>query len=240
MRKTLGLTRDSRPHSLSAAPLIHWKFRAATAATVAAFALAGVTAACSTSQPSGVDYGGSPTPSGSSDASRDATQADASDAAADDATAPDATPDAGPCVRDDLAPDDAGAKEIVCPTTGPCSEACDRVVAHYRPGVAQVAARCVAALPSCESPLDVIPCVDQAVASACADPSSPTYCKPLVSACDPDAGGPMSAISEEGCVMLANGLSDAGRAAFQSCLDDKIASGTCALEVVECADEIRR
>ncbi|MBX3200955.1 MAG: hypothetical protein KF894_22640 [Labilithrix sp.] len=240
MRKPLGLTRDSRPHTLSAATVICWNFRATTVVARGALALAGAAAACSTSHPSGVDYGTSPAPSDSSDASRDAAEADASDAEADDAAAPDATPDAGPCVRDDLAPDDAGAKEIVCPTTGPCAEACDRVVARYRPGVAQVAARCVAALPSCESPLDVIPCVDQAVASACADPSSTAYCKPLVSACDPDAGGPMSAISEQGCVMLANGLSDAGRAAFKSCLDDKIASGTCAMEVIECADEIRR
>ncbi|MBX3261163.1 MAG: hypothetical protein KIS78_19305 [Labilithrix sp.] len=206
----------------------------------ALLALAGATAACSTSKPPGADFGGGGTDTGppGSGASDDASD----DAGAEDAGAPDAPPDAGDaaCLGDDLEPDDAGTKAIDCPETGPCSEACARVVSHYRPGVAQYAARCAAALPSCESPFDMIPCVDQAVARACSEPTSSAYCKALVSACDPDAGGPMSGISEQGCVMLANGLGAAGRATFKACLDDKIASGTCAQEVVACADEIRR
>ena len=99
---------------------------------------------------------------------------------------------------------------------------------------------CVLALPSCDNANDVRLCVDRAMARACDDPTANTYCASFVTACDPNAGKPGSSISQDGCVILSNGLAATGHADFKTCIDAKIAAGTCPLGVVDCADEIRQ
>jgi len=167
----------------------------------------------------------------SKDGGRDAN--DAADAPVDPVI------DAGPCLDDKPAPTDGGAAPV-CPTSGTCSAICDRIVDHYKLGVAQVAVTCILKLSSCSIPTDVMACVDGALGRACVDSTSKGYCTPLVKACDPNAGGPGSSIDEAGCESFANGFSSSGRTAFATCLQSKIDVGTCPTEVVACADEIRQ
>lgn len=184
-------------------------------------------------------------------AAEDGHGPDGGQAAVTDAASLDGA-EAGPGVRDASEPDveagicldetpssvDGGG--AVCPMAGPCSEPCLHIASNYKAGVAHAAVECIASLASCEVAADTIPCVDQALARACADPSAAGYCGPLVVACDPNAGDAGSSISQGGCEMFANGLSTAGRAAFKACMDDKIAQGSCAADVGECADLIRQ
>lgn len=166
----------------------------------------------------------------------------------DGATAPDAARDsgrdgdagdAGPACLDERL-DGGPEPSTKCPKTGPCAAACERLVPRYKAGVATAAATCIANLRSCTSAAEVLPCVDLALGRACADPTATPYCTPLVTACDPNAGGVGSVISQDGCVSFASGMSPSGRAAFASCIQSKIASGTCAKDVGSCADEIRQ
>lgn len=143
--------------------------------------------------------------------------------------------DGGTCLGD--APDGGAA---VCPSAGPCGEPCARILVHYKGAVARAAVECIGTLPSCENAADVIPCVDQALARACPDSTAPSFCGPLVTTCDPEAGDAGTMISQQGCELFANGLSSAGRAVLQACFEEKIAAGTCPTEVGACADEIRR
>ena len=194
---------------------------------------------CTASPPSAPELGGGPAPL--ADASASGFVEAAADGGKDAETDTDAdVADATSCLGEDLVPGEPADGGIVCPSSGPCSTACSRLAAHYKAGVAQAAASCIMALPSCTDALDVVPCVDKALADACSDPTSPNYCAPLVTACDPDAGGFGSIITQEGCESFANGLSDAGRAVFAACIQDKISSGTCAVEVGSCGDEIRQ
>jgi hypothetical protein len=164
------------------------------------------------------------------------------DAASDAALALDGAPllndaaDAGvtPCLGDDLAP---GSGPVVCPANA-CTPSCERVLDHYRAGVAKAIVTCIDGLSPCTEPAQVVPCTDQALARACSEPSSVAYCKALVGACDPaDAGG---MITLEGCRVFANGLSASGRSAFAACIGAKIDAGNCAMEVGSCADDIRQ
>ena len=136
--------------------------------------------------------------------------------------------------------DEAG--DAVCPATGPCADLCRSVVASYRSGIAHAAAACIGALATCRGATDVIPCVDQATARACPTDDALAYCQGFVSRCDPNADDPAlaAAISTVGCVAIASGLGPGGRAAFQACIETAIQAGTCATDVVACADSIRQ
>ena len=180
----------------------------------------------------GVDDGGDANALADADAKSDAS-GDASGDASADAPAKD-------CLDDKVSPTDGGDAGTVCPSSGPCSAACARILDRYKAGVAQAAAACILALPSCGSSAEVVPCVDRALARACPDPTSPSYCAPLVTPCDSDAGGFGSMISEHGCESFANGLAGTGRQVFAACIRSKIDAGTCATEVGSCADDIRQ
>jgi len=177
--------------------------------------------------------GGPRSEGGSFDASTEPR--DAAKDSGRDADAGDASP---PCLDERL--DGGPEPSTKCPKTGPCAAACERLVPRYKAGVATAAATCIANLRSCTSAAEVLPCVDLALGRACADPTATPYCTPLVTACDPNAGGVGSVISQDGCVSFASGMSPSGRAAFASCIQSKIASGTCAKDVGSCADEIRQ
>lgn len=148
----------------------------------------------------------------------------------DDKPAPDAGVDSGV---------DASAPPV-CPTSGDCSAVCDHIVDHYKLGVAQVAVSCLLKLPSCASKFDVFVCVDSATGIACKDPTSKAFCTPLVTACDPNAGGPGSNIDEGGCELVASSLSSSGRSALASCIQSKTDAGTCPADVLVCTDDIRQ
>lgn len=214
------------------------RLRALPSAFVVVLAIAVLAGACSEKAdvPPGVGAslpppspptGGSPS-SNPPDAGIDATIRDAAPDTRDAA-------DAKPCLGDTA---DGGAPASKCPTTGACAASCARVANHYRAGVAEAAIACVNK--SCTSVASLSLCVDSALAEACPEGTAASYCRPLVTACDPDAGGIGSTISQEGCESFANGLSAAGRSVFASCLQAKITAGTCARENAACADEIRR
>lgn len=150
------------------------------------------------------------------------------------------------CLDDKPAPDggteagvDASAPPV-CPSSGDCSAICGHIVDHYKLGVAQVAVACLLKLPSCSVMTDVFVCVDSATGIACKDPTSKGYCTPLITACDPNAGGPGSNIDQVGCELVANGLSPSGRSALASCFQSKTDAGTCPADVLVCTDDIRQ
>lgn len=150
------------------------------------------------------------------------------------------------CLDDKPAPDggteagvDASAPPV-CPSSGDCSAICAHIVDHYKLGVAQVAVSCLLKLPSCASKFDVFVCVDSATGIACADPTSKGYCTPLVTACDPNAGGAGSLIDEVGCELVARSLSSSGRSALATCFQSKTDAGTCPADVLMCTDDIRQ
>lgn len=174
---------------------------------------------------------GSTTTSTHVEAGADASASDASDAF----DAADAADAASTCLGDEPG-------EAVCPQTGPCAELCQNVLANYRSGVGRAAAACITALASCTGSTDVIPCVDEATARACPTEGALAYCQGFVARCDPNADDPAlgSAISTSGCVAIANGLGTAGRTTFQGCIEDAIQAGTCANDVISCADSIRQ
>lgn len=153
----------------------------------------------------------------------------------------DASTDAGiiPCYGDTPLTGDGGALPLECTSSSSCAAHCLSIKDHYRVAVAQVAIACIRKLPSCTDLNDVRACVDQGLGNACAQTTSAGYCKPLVTACDPMAGGAGSNIDEAGCERFAHALSAAGRDAFSTCLQSKITAGTCAVEVITCANQIR-
>jgi hypothetical protein len=193
---------------------------------------------CSSSDKPG--YGSSSSSGSPSTPSEGGAQGDG--AAADGDGGPgDATTDPivnGPCLDDKPAPLDGGAPD--CGASATCGAICARVSDHYKLGVAQTAIACLVALPSCSTASDVRSCVDKALGNACTDSTSAAYCTSIVKACDPNAGGFGSNISQQGCLSLANGFSASGRSTFKGCLQGKIEAGTCPAEVVTCADDIRQ
>jgi hypothetical protein len=60
-----------------------------------------------------------------------------------------------------------------------------------------------------------------------------------VTACDPNAGGPGSNITESDCETLADALTTAGRNEYQSCLQTQISGGNCPNTVLTCTQQIR-
>lgn len=134
---------------------------------------------------------------------------------------------------------DGGAAPTACPSSPTCSAHCADIATNYKLGIAQFAIQCVQALPSCTDPVGVRNCVDLAMGAACVDSTSTAYCQPLVAACDPMAGGSGSNIDQAGCERFGHALAPAGRAAFSACLTSKIEAGTCPVEVIDCANEIR-
>lgn len=158
--------------------------------------------------------------------------------------------DAGPvapCLGDTLAPVDGGVDAntpgdggIDCTTSDACAPLCERVIQNFRVGVAEVAARCIRALPSCAGAIDVIPCVDFALARACPRPTSTAFCAPLVAGCVDSTGDAPGSFSKFGCETFASGLSTDGRATFSACVTSAIDGGACDIDVVACADNIRQ
>ena len=180
---------------------------------------------------------------GSSAVARDARPNDAVAEATVDA---DADASSEPCLGDTLAPEDGGGAAdggIDCGMSATCAPMCERIVSRYRAGVAQEAARCIRALPSCTGALDVIPCVDLALARACASPSALAYCDPLRAACvdgDGDAAAGEAVLSKTGCETFASGLSSVGRTVFAACISSATPDAGCPAGAVVCADEIRQ
>lgn len=189
--------------------------------------------ACSDDRPPAGGVGTTPQPTGEGGTTEGGALVDVNVVDAD----ADAEP-TGPCVGDALDAGDAGADadaSLVCPE-GACKPACERVIANYRGGVAQVAIACIAALPSCTTAAEIVPCVDQGIAAACLEPEAKTFCTPIVSACpDIDAGS----ISQPFCESFVKGFNATGRAAFNSCIQGSDA-GTCADAIHGCADTIRQ
>lgn len=193
--------------------------------------LAAAIVACSDSNPPAATSMTTPEDAGKSETGT------LSDAGADSAVDASDDADAGPgfeCLDDKPAPADAGANDADCTKNG-CTSVCNDVTAHFKLGVAQVAMACIAKLPNCTTPSDAIPCLDYAMARACADPVSPGYCTPLAKPCDPEG----NMITESACETFANGMTDAGRATFASCIQSEIEAGTCQDQVGTCADQIR-
>ncbi len=151
----------------------------------------------------------------------------------------DAEPFSQPCLDDTPAyAFDAGSAAPNCPA-GSCATHCANIIANYKLGLAQVAVACLRELPDCSEVTAVRACVDSAMAAACVDSTSAAFCGPLVTACDPNAGGAGSQIDEVGCRTLVHGMSAGGRSVFGACIEAKINAGTCAAEVSECGDAIR-
>ena len=149
--------------------------------------------------------------------------------------------DDGSCLNDQPAPKlDAGSAPPTCPTTGGCATYCSDVVASYKLGVAQTAAKCILALGDCSDLVQVNDCIDTAVGESCKDTTSPAYCMPLVTSCDPNAGKMGSLIDEPGCEGIANSLSASGRSTFAACIESKVEMGTCPIDVHLCTDQLRQ
>ena len=191
--------------------------------------------ACSSEKPGASSGNVASSSGGASDASSPTREDAGSDSGLLDGGSGDAGADAaaGPCLGDNPASPDGGAAD--CAANG-CTTSCANVEAHYRGGVADFAVRCLAGLPSCADPSNVIACVELARARSCTAAGSAAFCMPRVVACDPQG----FAISEQGCESFAQAMTDAGRAVFADCIDTKVDAGTCADEVGECADQIRQ
>ena len=199
--------------------------------------------ACSSSDRPATGSGSASTSSGgtSGTIADSSTDHDAEGGAFDASTDSPTFTDDGSCLNDEPAPKlDAGSAPPTCPSTGGCATYCSDVVAKYKLGVAQVAAKCILALGDCAELSDVGDCVDTAVDMSCKDTTSPAYCMPLVTSCDPNAGKMGSLIDEPGCEMIANGLSASGRSTFSACIESKIEMGTCPNDVHLCTDQLRQ
>jgi hypothetical protein len=144
-----------------------------------------------------------------------------------------------PCTNDTSIKIDGGTPPTDCSQSPTCAAHCTNIRDHYKLGVAQTAIACLAKLPNCNTLSDVHACVDLAIGNACPDTAAVTFCTPLVPACDPNAGKSGSNIDEAGCELFANGMSSAGRTAFNNCLQTKISAGTCPVEVLDCTAKIR-
>ena len=153
--------------------------------------------------------------------------ADASDGATD--------PDILACVDDaDVRGAGGASAPLACPDIASCSGLCGRVAARFKRGVAQTAIACLRELGTCGDANATRGCVARAHARACADATSAGYCGPLVTACDPNAGGAGSNISQADCERVASALSASGRSTLKTCMEAQVSSGTCASDVGDC------
>lgn len=211
------------------------------------FVLAAVS--CSEDRPPLSSSGGTATAGGGNDRSREGgAQRDSASFDGGNGSTPiaDATADVTdgadvlPCLDESSVTIDGGAGPTECTSSSSCSAYCSNVRDHYKLGIAQTAIACIAQLGGCSNVGEVGNCVDKAIGRACKDSTSPAYCSPLVTSCDPAAGQSGSNVDEDGCERFANALSAAGRSTFSGCIQSKIDAGTCATEIVTCGDEIRR
>ena len=203
--------------------------------SVTTLALGAIVVACSEGNPPAASEGADGThfetvDSGSGRETGPTTDGDAGDAgdAAADA-------DLGSCLGDVAV--DAGDGGTTC--AGDCASHCVAIGKNYRVGVAETAVACVRALGSCSDVTQVRSCVDLALERACPSPTATGYCTPLVTACDPNAGGDGSNISERGCESYASALSPTGRGVFSGCIAKQVDAGTCAAGIIDCAEAIR-
>lgn len=145
----------------------------------------------------------------------------------------DAAPET-PCVGDDPVKKDGGTLPSSCPGSATCSARCTKIAKNFRVGLAQTAIDCFTSLPSCDDTPKVFRCISTMLSVACTDPTATDFCKPLVTACDPNAGTGSGSVDIGGCASLVTALSADGRATFKTCMEDKIAAGTCPEQVGDC------
>lgn len=168
--------------------------------------------------------------SGLREAATDAAS-DAGGGIADGATEPNILA----CVDDgDLRVDGGASAPLACADIASCSGLCERVATRFKRGVAQAAIACLRDLGACGDANAARSCVARALGRACADTTAAGYCRPLVTACDPNAGGAGSNISQADCERFASSLSASGRNTLKICMDAQVSGGTCASDVVDC------
>ena len=139
----------------------------------------------------------------------------------------DSSADGAAACLGDTAPDRDGGFD--CSMTV-CS--CASYTTNYRAAVADFINSCVLSLPTCES-TDTRPCVEQALAKTCADPTATTFCTPLVTLCAGNAGdGGLAPLTQAACETLATGLSTAGRTLLTTCLTAGTAN--CVADPADC------
>jgi hypothetical protein len=169
--------------------------------------------------------------------------------------------DGAACTDDVPAPSDCasiltgvGCHDATLPT--PADTSCGHWVADLKPREAKAAQDCLVAamtaagadaggadadagMPTCEG-IDWSSCAANALATSCDDPTATVYCEGILSACaaiaadaGPDAADapttPPTTLTD--CSTLAAGLTDAGRAAIQSCV---VTEGGCAVPLRDC------
>lgn len=199
--------------------------------------------ACSSDdRPVGAVTGTTSTSSGSTGTGSSSSSGSATDGGGDgslsDASSSgtlDAAEEAGtPCVGDVPITKDGGTLPSSCPDSPSCSARCTKIAKNFRVGLAQSGVACLRGLSTCDDIPAVLRCLTAMIGLACTDSTATTFCSPLVTACDPNAGGDGSLISTESCASFVSALTPDGRATFKTCMDDKIGAGTCATDVGDC------
>jgi len=179
----------------------------------------------------------------SSDAS---TDADGGTACLDDTLPSTEGGDAG--VDADVDADTDAAAIGPCGAADPangCANVCGGDInPHFKAGVAAAIDKCLLTIPQCETAsVEMEGCIEDALDLACPDTTADTFCTPLVSACDAasDAGdadgGVDKLFTQKNCVKIAQGLNQAGRDAFQICINEGVA-GSCTLDPDFCVKTV--
>ncbi len=146
------------------------------------------------------------TGTGSSDAAKDAVA--------------DTGLDSGVCLSTTTGPDAGGA----C-VGGACTATCAQFTGDYKAGVAEEINKCLTLAICGGAAAATIPCVDKAVAKACADPTAATFCTPNVNGCK--ASNPADTITQVACIDLAKAMTTAGRTRLQTCFETEFNCGDC-------------
>lgn len=194
----------------------------------------GAVTGTTTSSTSSGSTGSSSSSGSATDGGGDGSLSDASSSGSSSGT-PDATVEAGtPCVGDVPITKDGGTLPSSCPDSASCSARCTKIAQNFRIGLAQSGIACLRGLSSCDDTPAVFRCLTAMIGLACTDSTATTFCSPLVTACDPNAGGEGSLISTESCASFVSALTPEGRATFKTCMDGKIGAGTCATDVGDC------
>ena len=180
-------------------------FLTGTLAAASAVALAASAAGCSKADPATTDDAAT-SPDGS--ASTDAGTTDASDAS----SASDG--DAAACLANGAQPLDCDVNADGGPPCGTVK--CQSAARYFKTDVAAKVLDCLDMAPTCEGPSVAVPCVMEAVAAACDDPTAAPYCASLAVGCA-DAGD-AGAISQAECVSVVSGMSAAGRTLLTDCV----------------------
>lgn len=211
-------------------------------------------AGCSSDTPPSAGFGGGDAgPSMAGDGRAQTVDADGDDAtstsdasSADESELPNVTDAEAPsdapfeaepdfqCLGDAAAPD-AESLPTSCPSS-PCSARCTKIAASYRLGIAQSAVACIAGLASCDH-YDARNCVGAVLERVCIDDSYQTTCTDLMTACAPTLDDPEKSAAIDSCMDILSALSNDGRAAWTSCIQQKTMAGTCATESSLCFDQ---